>query len=636
MTEHREVASYNYVNEQGELLYEVVRLEPGENGKSKTFRQRRVLQDGSIAWGLSSDTRRVLYNLPSILGANEIVLCCGEKDCGTAQSLGFNPTTNSGGEAVKWIDEQGNRPDWIEPLRAKKIIFFPDCDEAGRKHADDIIEALDGIVASLAIVWVPRGKDLTDFMTVEGGTNEELNKLIEVASLPSNSPVRKLRELIRRKGNPAAIQSEKLVLGAVMEGKVQFTEIDLLDQMDFHVHAHRKIYSSLKDLNQKSGATDLKSVIQELEEREQLDEIGGMTYLVELTDDLPAVFDVDSHLETIKRKTAGRELLDDLTKASNNLIVGADPDEVKAVLAGSLDKTVQTSKTIYTSSVSEIAGNFNDFFGKRTQGIMCRPIDSVMEGCYGLHEGVLLTVGGRPSSGKSSLASLLAAYSAKDGNETELISLEVGKEEALLKILCMIAKVSMLDVIAGRTTDSQQKRLRAVYDQFLKLPLRIDDSSDWTVAKLRSHLKKRRAAGKPVRMLIWDYLQLADGGRQDGRRDLELGKITRGLKLISKEFKMTVVLLSQLSRDMEKMNRRPQLSDLRDSGSIEADSDMVWFTWQDLQSDDKDSPERAAEIIVAKTRNGPIAPYEVRFAKPYALFYETARISSLDYQKLLS
>lgn len=626
MTEHREVASYSYVDEQGELLYEVVRLDP------KSFRQRRILADGSMAWGLTSETRRVLYNLPRVMAASEVALLCGEKDCATAESLGLTPTTNSGGEAVKWIDEQGNRPDWIEPLRSKKIIFFPDCDEAGRKHAEDIIEALDGIAASLAIVWVPRGKDLTDFMTVEGGTNEELNKLIEVASLPSNSPVRKLRELMRRKGNPAAIQSEKLVLGAVMEGKVPFTEIDLLDQMDFHVHAHRKIYSALKDLNQKSGATDLKSVIQELEEREQLDEIGGMTYLVELTDDLPAVFDVDSHLETIKRKTAGRELLDDLTKASNNLIVGADPDEVKTLLVKSIDRASgYSSRALPTASSSEIIGDVDKFVEPRTMGIMCDALPTLFLDMFGFHPGQLVTIGGRSSTGKSSLGSQICAYAAgKYGIETEIISLEIAKKEAMLKLCCQVSKVSYIDVISGRITAERLARLKTCLEVFKSKPIRIDDSNSWSVKKIRNHIKLRSNSARPVRLLMLDYVQLMSSSSSEKRRDLELADITRGLKGIAIDFNLTVMMLSQLNREVEKRGGEPKLSDLRDADAIGCDSDIVILTHQDINDGSK-NPERDATLVLGKQRNGPTGPYHVNFARPYAFFYEPGAIKIPPY-----
>lgn len=624
------VDTYCYTDELGVTLYEKDRIEPGKNGRKKDFAFRSPAPEGGWVSGVEG-VRRVLFNLPAVLAAvGDIALVCGEKDARTASRIGMVATTNDSGEATRWISDDGNRADFVAALTGKHILFFPDQDDAGSRHRDDVVSALDGVAASLAVVNVPVGKDLTEYIE-SGATSRDLNKLIEVAKLPENHPVARMQKLVRKRATLTAIESEKLVLGSVMSGKTPFGEIDHLSVHDFSIESHKIIFEALRGLSK--DVTDRAAVIQFLEDRDKLEEAGGLTALLDMTEDLPAVYDIEAHAEKIQGRSGDRKLLGDLCKATTDLIVGDDPEEIRQRILAAANATAGHG-SIYTRDVKTIVGDIDKFLAPRPLGIMCKPLQPLFEDFRGFQPGQLVIIGGRPSEGKSAIGTLIWAYSAAQGFPTEILSLEVGVEDTVLKMACMIAKVPYLSVISGNLTSRQRNRLYETIRQLETLPLKVDDRSDWTINKIKTHLRRRRAAGKPIRMLGIDYLQLLNtAGKQ--RHDLEVSAITRGLKLAALEFGCTIVLLSQLSRENEKQGRPPILSDLRESGGIEQDADIVIFVHQERSTDSETEFERSCKIILAKQRNGPTRTHEARFSKPFALFFFKEIIKPLDYDALM-
>lgn len=619
--------TYPYVDSDGKLLYEVVRYEP------KDFRQRRPDGNGGWIWGLG-DTPRILFNLPSVISAREICLCQGERDAETAISLGMVGTTVSGGEGAKWLDEStGQVAAFVEPLRGKTVLLIPDNDEPGRIHAEDVIRALRGVVSKLGVVYVPVGKDLSDYIA-SGATSKDLNKLVELSLLPENSPVAKMQKLVRRRANLTAIESEKLVLGSVMAGRTPYGEIDHLIREDFSSEAHKTIFEAIKSLSKIT--TDRAAVGQYLEDHDQLEKVGGLSALLDMTEDLPTAYNVEAHTETIQKRSSDRRLLKDLCNAAEDLVVGAESEEVRQRVVSSANESGGGKPILQTHSVGEIIGDIEAFLKPRPMGIGCKPLGTLMADCYGLRGGGLTVIGARPGEGKTSIANSICAYAAAAGHATEILSMEVSNADCIVKIACTAAKVPYLSVISGNMSTAQKGRLYDAIAKLSKLPLRVDDRNDWTIAKIRSHLKKRRAAGDPLKLLAVDYLQMFTSTAKNQRRDLELSEITRGLKAITVEFDLHILLLSQLSRDHVKQGVMPRLSDLRDSGGIESDASMVWLLWQDFARDTEDSLERRSKIIMAKHRNGKIGEYDMMFSKPYAFFYEPGAIAPLDYGQLLS
>jgi replicative DNA helicase len=630
------VKTYQYTDENGNALYEKQRYEPGPDGKKKGFKQRRFDEEtGEWIWGVNKDLK-VLYNLPSVVKNPEVFIAFGEKDADTLCSLGLCGTTNSDGEGQKWSDESGNIAEFAKPLAGKDVIVFPDQDEAGKRCIEHVLPILQSIAKSVSVVNVAPSKDVTDYLVKDGHSPQELNRLIEVARLPENAPVKRLQKLVRQRGEPSAIESEKVILGALLKGIVRTDDLDLINEEDFFFRPNRILWSSIAESSEK-GACDRAAVAQILEDYGKLEEVGGLTYLIDLTEDLPTQFNIEYHVERVKAKSSGRKLSASLVQAAERIVGGEDPEKIRAEIEVSI-KDAPTSNDSQTHSVVEIVGDIEEFLKPVTNGIMCKPLGPVMQSTYGLRPGQLVVIAGRPGSGKSSYASILCAYSAAALHETELLSFEVPEKEALLKMACMLAKVPMISVISGTINDRQRSRLYDKIKQLKKLPLRIDDRNNWTIQKLRNHLKRRVAAGKPLRLLCIDYLQLMSiPGSTHKRRDLEIGEITRGLKQLAIEFGLTILLLSQLNREGEKQGRLPSLIDLRESGSIEQDADMVSLIWQDYSRDSSDDMERDAKIIIPKQRNGGIYEHDVVFSKPFTYFYSKyADVEPPDYDKLLS
>ena len=624
--ESRLLELYPYVDEHGKVLYEVLRYEP------KAFKQRIPLEDGKYLWSIPKDTRRVLWNLPDVLKAQEVFVTAGEKDSKTLISIGLVATTNAGGEGVKWISDDGVVTDFVHALKGKSVYIFPDQDRPGIEHGDNVLMALQGIAEHAWIVNVPEGKDVTEWFE-RGGTPEKLNKLIEIAKLSENAPAKRLGRLIRKRGEPAAVESEKLVIGSILSGRTRFGEIDHLKHDDFYLEAHQIIFAAIEHCN-KEHKTDRAAVSQYLEDQNKLESVGGISALLDLTEDLPAAYNIESHTEAILEKSANRRLIKELVDGVEDLVVGNDSNQVRTKIVSAANQPSGKTEKLQTHSVVEIVKDIDEFLKPKKKGLMCKAIDPILETCYGLHRGHLIIIAGRPSYGKTSALSQLMISSVASGLSTDMFSFEVGKEDVLIKLACTAAKVPYLSVISGTATEKQNERLRASLNSLMAMPLRIDDRNDWSVSKFYNYFRRRKAQGNPVDVIGIDYLQLMSANGF-ARKDLEIGYITKSFKSMAKEFNMVVILLSQLSRDSDKGGGRlPILSDLRSSGDIEQDADEVFFVWQDYSTDQPDSFERKAKIILAKQRNGPVGEFDVQFIKPYALFMCPGAIS-LDYPKLM-
>lgn len=621
------VATYKYQSANGVVEFYKDRIEPGREKKKDFFIYRKGANGEQIN-GLLEETPRPLFNLPEIAKSPEAFVVEGERDCLTLSSIGLVATTPFDGSAGKWTQE------YTDSLAGKTVFILGDNDDPGRAKVDVIYSAIKDHCKAYVVKIPDQFKDVSEYL--EGGNKpEDLNKLIELSKLSENSPVAKMQKLVRRKANLTAIESEKLVLGSVMSGRTPYGEIDHLLGEDFSAESHRLIFEAIKTLSKTT--VDRAAVGQYLEDHDQLEKAGGLSGLLDMTEDLPTAYNVEIHTEMIQKRASDRRLLKDLCRAAEDLVVGEESDSVRQRVSVSVNDNASLKSALQTSSVADIVGDIQEFLKPRAMGISCKPLGSLMRDCYGLHGGGLTVIGARPGFGKTSLANSICAYSAAAGNETEILSMEVSNADCIVKIACSAAKVSYLNVISGNMSPAQKGRLYDTINKLSRLPLRVDDRTDWTIPKLRSHLKKRKASGKPLKLLCLDYVQLFSGnGTKNQRRDLEISEITRGLKCLTTEFDMHVLLLSQLSRDHEKQGAMPRLSDLRDSGGIESDASMVWLLWQDLARDSDENPERRSKIIMAKHRNGRIGEYDMVFSKPFSFFFEEGAIDRLDYLRLLS
>lgn len=431
---------------------------------------------------------------------------------------------------------------------------------------------------------------------------------------------------LEKKGAPDALFSEQMVLGAVLSGNAEMDDISLVNPSSFSLEKHRIIYHRMLDLHRRGIAVGYASLAQSLTDHDELQSVGGLSYLTDLHLDVPSRLRIDHHLELIEQRAQAVRFLDAVLTESQRVI--HDPNSYQEakekILQAAKHEVARTDEEKRMFSGRDIVGDrINSFYGKQTPGVQTG-IGILDKQTYGLHEGELIILGARPSDGKTALLTQVCANAAFQGCNTQIISLEMGKDQLLQRTVCQLASASYHLLRCGQLTPEERLRITEQDSRIGSAPFYISDAVTWNLLEIKSHLKRQLAAGTPVDMLAIDYLQLmpiTHSGKND-RRDLELGEVTRGLKLIAKEFKCRIILLSQLNRDNEKQNRKPTKSDLRDSGSIEADADLIWLLWHDKARYKEGQRYREAEIILEKQRNGPVGPVKVYFDMVSACFVD--------------
>lgn len=612
------VKTYQYTDEKGNVLFEKLRFEPGPDGKKKTFRIRRVTTDG-FEWGMTAETRRVLFNLPSILKSTLIVITEGEKDAETAIALDATGTSIYNGSQGEWL------PEYTQALVGKDVVMFRDQDEPGIAFSETIQGELTGRASRFGIVDVPKGKDLTEWKDL-GGTREEFYRLIEIALAPKNALLEKTTELIQKRSESNVVECEKVILGILIKGLEQPGEISChLQPEHFSLESHQEIYKTLQELSGEGVVGDRKALVQRLSDRGILSLIGGVNYILELIDDIPPAYNIDFHLRVITEKAESRLLVNSVMGSVQDLLLGGDINAVRTEIVKALESSssISLSRKTGPSHTTEIAGTEEDFFKPEPPGILSN-LTMLNDWSDGMHQGELIVIGGRPGDGKSSLGGQLCVYAARQGHRTDILSYEETEKRCLNKLICSIAKVPYKSFRKGDINDEQKARLLGIRSKMLQMPLHIADSSriaQWTTADIRNYIKQQIAKKDPVRVLMIDYLQLMRLPKAD-RHDIALGMITRDLKLICNDFGVTIILLSQLNREGEKANRKPNRSDLRDSGSIESDANTLYLIWQDRREGEQPGGYRDALIIVPKAREGPTGEIPVKFWKPYTFFVD--------------
>jgi replicative DNA helicase len=502
----RIVAAYPYTDERGELLYEVLRIEPGRDGKPKEFRQRRRHpSDDAWVWGIRAgayrkspggdwypakgeaaagdmelpDVRRVLYRLTAVLQADAVYLVEGEKDVATLESGGLVATTNSGGAAQKWL------PEYTEALRHRCVIIIPDNDDPGRKRAKLIERELTGKATDVLVVEVPAGKDVTEF--VEAG----------------------------------------------------------------------------------HSVIDLENLVREARRRAKSDEIERRGLL--------------SPVEIVEWFEGGINAFLDPSQRSKGLPTG--------------------------------------YYG----------FDAMT---LGLHRGDLVILAARPAQGKTALALNIAHNCAERRNVVAIFSLEMSRESLLNRIICARARVDQMTFRAGRLDKEQRRRIQQAFAEISEMPLFIDDNPTATLKNIRTKLLGLGERKGSLDLVVIDYLQLMTSPTKENRNQ-EVGALSRGLKILARELRVPLLVLSQLSRAPEHRqgNHRPQLSDLRDSGGVEQDADVVSFIFrEEMYKPDQPEFRGLAELIIAKQRNGPVGTQKLVFLHAFTKFENRAQdISEGEY-----
>ena len=435
---------------------------------------------------------------------------------------------------------------------------------------------------------------------------------------------------------PHSEEAELAVLGSMLSSKEAVSQtLQWLEPKDFYKDAHMKIFSAMIKLFDQAEPIDTLSVSEYLKKNNDLDMVGGIYFLTGLVEMVPTAAHIERYAKIVKEKALLRKLI----TLSHGIAKEAYDDSLD--VSEILEKSEQS---MFEITQNQLKGGFEQI----NQGIISalndleekRKKDSVVTGVpsglleldeltSGFQKGELVIIAGRPSMGKTALALSMIRNAALEADMgIGMFSLEMGNQSLAMRLLCAEARVNMHFVRTGKLPSKLWKNLGLAAGELEEAPIYLDDTPAITVRELRA--KARRLVSKnKIDMIVVDYLQLMQGPRGIENRQQEISVISRSLKALAKEIDVPVVALSQLSRAVEqRQDRRPQLSDLRESGAIEQDADVVIFLYRPWVYSGEDEDEGKAEIIVSKQRNGPTGKVEATFIKQYARFENLSKEES--------
>lgn len=428
---------------------------------------------------------------------------------------------------------------------------------------------------------------------------------------------------------PQSLMAEEALLGGVMLENEALTQVtDYVKEDDFYRPGNREIFKSILALAKNHEPIDLVTVADHLKQRQKLDAVGGSGYLSSLVDNVHTAANLTAYARIVKNKSLLRSLINTSTE-----IIEKSYGEIEDVdtLVDQAEKAIlEVARNRGQSEVSPVDEVVKDSFAAIDAAYRSNsPLTGIPTGfdridklTNGLQRSDLIIIAGRPSMGKTSFALNIAQNSAahQDGNsKVVFFSLEMSKVQLVTRMLCSQSEIDANALRGGMLKDEDWPRLSAAASEVSELPIYIDDTSAITVMEMRA--KARRLKNdKGLDLVVVDYLQLMRGDGES--REREISEISRSLKAMAKELDVPVIALSQLNRAVEsRPDKRPQLSDLRESGAIEQDADVIMFVYRD-EVYNKDNPENAgkAEILIRKQRNGPTGVAELQFCGKFTTF----------------
>ena len=432
---------------------------------------------------------------------------------------------------------------------------------------------------------------------------------------------------------PQNIEAEMSVLGGILiDNDALWKVTEILVPEDFYREQHRKIILAMLDLEKAKEPCDFVTLSAVLQKRGDFEAAGGAAYLLLLVDYVPTAANITYYCKIVRQTAVARKLVSAGTEIATR---GTDPEEDVNELMDYAQKSIMEiiDRNTVSGSVPLKELMHTTFKTLRTLYSRKEHITGVPTGfsqldemTAGFHAGNLVIIAGRPSMGKTALAMNIAQYAAGSAKETVpvlVFSLEMGKEELALRLLAAESRVNAGRMKTGHFKDEDWPRLMKGSNSLAQSKMYIDDSSNLTVMEMRAKARRQKAE-TGLGMVIVDYLQLMQGKSRLENRQQEISDITRSLKALAKELKIPVVALSQLNRSIEtrsKNERRPLMSDLRESGAIEQDADVIMFVYRE-EVYDKENPDiqGKAEIIVVKQRNGPTGTVDLAFRGEYTRF----------------
>ncbi len=433
---------------------------------------------------------------------------------------------------------------------------------------------------------------------------------------------------------PQNIEAERSVLGAILLDNHQLdAALDKVKPEDFFHDPHRRIFLQMIELGERHQAIDLVTLNDQLARKGELESVGGTAYLSSLVDGVPRVSNIEHYARIVKEKALLRSVIhttqaiqqealeaeedaDAILDRAESRIFELAEDRVRAGLIGMGD--------LVRDNYERISQLFDE--GKRVTGLSTgyHQLDDLTSG---LQPSELIVIAARPSVGKTAFALNIAANVALHGQrQVAIFSLEMSKESLLMRLLSDHARIDAHKFRTGHLSRDDRSKITRSLMELAEVPLWIDDAGGTTVLEMGAKCR-RMARDKGLSLILVDYLQLVTGRGRFNTRNEEVASITRGLKAIAKELKVPVVVLSQLTRAPEKDDRGPRLSDLRDSGAIEQDADVVMFIHRPKMFKEGVTPEERGEteLNIAKQRNGPTDMLKYVFLHQFTRFEEAAR-----------
>jgi replicative DNA helicase len=440
---------------------------------------------------------------------------------------------------------------------------------------------------------------------------------------------------------PQDLEAEQSVLGAMMLSSDAIrTVIPICHEEDFYREANRKLYKAIVSLDERKEPVDMITLSNELKRSGDFETIGGINTLTTLVDRVPTAANAEYYANIVKEKSAARKLI----SAATQVVADAYSDNVpiKELLDSAEHRIFEATELRESkdfASIKDLIGNSYEYVNNLSEQQM--HITGVPTGFYdlddltaGLQPAEMIVIGARPSMGKTSLALNIAQHACMGTNELKkktpvgFFSIEMTAKQLALRLLCSVARIDLKKARSGYLSDADRGRLVNVTGQFYDTKLFIDDTSSISVLDLKAKARRlKREFG--IGLLIIDYLQLIQAGIRVDNREQEIAYISRQLKALAKDLDIPVVVLSQLSRPQKgQEEKRPVLSDLRESGAIEQDADVVIFIHKETEgSTDEGKPMFKYELVIAKQRNGPVDNVNVVFRNAYTTFESASKIS---------
>ncbi|MBC2582207.1 replicative DNA helicase [Clostridium sp. DJ247] len=427
---------------------------------------------------------------------------------------------------------------------------------------------------------------------------------------------------------PHSIEAEQSVLGSMLIDKTSIAEaMEVLKTEDFYKDAHKVIFEAILDLFQKDIAVDIITLTESLKAKDKLEASGGITYISELSGSIISTANIQSYIKIVKDKSTLRKLIRASTKIIEESYNSQDDvpraidlaeKEIFNIADNRTASDFEPMSTVLERGFLEIERLFNN--KGETTGVPSgfRELDDKTSG---FQKGDMVLIAARPSMGKTTFALNLAEFAAlRSGKSVAIFSLEMSKEQLAYKLLCSEAHVDMLKLRTGNLEDKDWENIAKASGPLAAAKIYIDDTAGISVMEMRSKCRRLKIE-HGIDLIVIDYLQLMSGSKGSESRQQEVSEISRSIKALAKEMQCPVIALSQLSRAPEqRADHRPMLSDLRESGSIEQDADLVMFLYRDEYYNKETEDKNIGECIIAKQRNGPTGTVKLAWLGQFSKF----------------